>query len=262
MAKKKATTTKTTDKTDALATTGNGELVALNNGKYALAQFTPEQLHEAVAMNFEGEELRPQDLDRVRMPSGGGISFEVPQLDGEIEPVKMLRGIIVAHHLGRAYWKESLDDSGGGTPPDCASRDGKNGQGDPGGLCSKCKLNEFGTGKKERGKACKEMKLIFLLQPTSLLPIVVVLPPTSLQAFKKYLMRLTMSATPYSKVETEISLEKDHNADGIEYAKAKFKVAQKLDEASANFVTDYARSMQAAFESIDIGSDDATGMAD
>jgi hypothetical protein len=103
------------------------------------------------------------------------------------------------------------------------------------------------------------MKLIFLLQPTSLLPIVVVLPPTSLQAFKKYLMRLTMSATPYSKVETEIALEKDTNADNIEYAKAKFKAAQKLDEASATFVTDYAKSMQAAFESVDITSDDATG---
>jgi hypothetical protein len=196
------------------------------------------------------------------MPSGGGIAFEVPQLDGEIEPVKTLRGIIVAHRIGRAYWKDSLDDSGGGTPPDCASRDGKHGVGEPGGLCANCPLNQFGSDKRERGKACKEMKLIFLLKPDSLLPIVVVLPPTSLQPFKKYLMRLTMSATPYSKVETEISLEKDSNADGIDFAKAKFRAAQKLDEASATFVTDYARSMQAAFESVDITSEDATGAAD
>ena len=261
MAKK--TKAKDEGKTEALATTGgNGELVALTEGQYALTEFTPEELREAVMMNFEGEELTPNDLDRVRIPAGGGIAWEVPTAEGEIDTAKKLRGIIVHHRTARAYWSQSLEDSGGGSPPDCASRDGKMGIGEPGGICAKCPLNQFGSDERERGKACKEMKLIFLLKPDSLLPIVVVLPPTSLQPFKKYLMRLTSSATPYSRVETEIALEKDQNTDGVAFAKAKFAAVQKLDKASSDFVASYVGSMRGAFEAVEIDSDDATGAAE
>jgi hypothetical protein len=242
--------------TTAMTTPAAGGLAALND--YALAQFTPEALREAVMMNFEGEELTPGDLDRVRIPAGGGIAWEVPTPEGEIEPAKKLRGIIVSHRTARAYWAKSLDESGGGSPPDCSSRDGKMGIGEPGGVCANCPLNKFGSDAREKGKACKEMKLIFLLKPDSLLPIVVVLPPTSLQPF---LMRLTSAAVPYSRVETEIALDKEKNAEGIEYARAVFKAAQKLDQQSADFVGEYAKSMRGAFEAVEVDSKDATGEA-
>lgn len=234
-----------------------GSMVALVQGNYALTEFTPGELQEAVAMNFEGEELRPTDLDRIRIPAGGGTTWEVPTAEGETEPAKVLRGIIVHHKTARAYWESSLEESGGGSPPDCSSADGKMGNGTPGIACASCPMNKFGSDSRERGKACKEMKLLFLLKPDSLLPIVVVLPPTSLVPFKKYLMRLTSAAVPYSRVETEIKLEKDQNADGIDFAKASFKATQRLDPESAEFVATYAKSMRGAFEGVEVTADDA-----
>ena len=255
----KATATAKAETQDMVQAETQTAMVALQKGEYALTEFSPDELREAIQMNFEGEELRPSDLDRVRIPAGGGIAWEVPTPEGEVEPAKALTGIIVHHKTARAYWESSLEDSGGGAPPDCKSADGTTGNGTPGGNCAKCPMNQFGSDSRERGKACKEMKLLFLLKPDSLLPIVVVLPPTSLQPFKKYLMRLTSAAVAYSRVETEIKLEKESNTDGIDYARAVFKATQRLDPASAKFVSEYAKSMRGAFEGTEISSDDATG---
>lgn len=257
--------TKKQTKKEAANNGGNGEstaLVVLDKGNYALAKFTPEQLREAISENFADDELTPNDLDRVRVPSGGGTAWAIPTLEGEEDMVKLIDGVIVHYRPARAYWSQSLDESGGGSPPDCTAPDGKHGVGTPGGTCAVCPLNQFGSADGGRGKACKEMRLLFLLRPDSLLPLVMVLPPTSIKPFKKYLQRLTSAAVPYSKVQTTIGLEKTKNKDNIEYAQATFKVVEKLDDASAAHVAAYADSMKAAFEAVEIVADDAQGNAD
>jgi hypothetical protein len=245
---------------------GNGEstaLVVLDKGGYALAKFTPAELREAIGANFADDELTPNDLDRVRVPSGGGTAWAIPTLEGDEDMVKQIEGVIVHYRPARAYWSQSLDESGGGSPPDCSAPDGKHGVGEPGGACAACPLNQFGSASDGgRGKACKEMRLLFILKPDSLLPLVLVLPPTSIKPFKKYLQRLTSAAVPYSKVQSTIGLEKTKNKDNIEFAQATFKVVEKLDPASADHVAAYAESMRAAFEAVEITADDAAGTAD
>lgn len=237
-------------------------LTVLDQGNYALAKFTSEQLVETVVANFGEDSLTPNDLDRVRIPSGNVRQWALPSLEGEDVMSKAIRGVIVMYRPGRAYWERGLDESGGGSPPDCSSSDGKMGVGQPGGVCANCPLNQFGSATKGKGKACKEMRLLFLLRPESLLPLVMVLPPTSIKPMKKYLQRLTSAAIPYPKVETEIGLVEASNADGIKYSQATFKMLGKLDDASAKHVAAYAESMKGAFEAVELTADDAQGAAD
>ena len=117
---------------------------------YALTEVAEGgDLQEIIADNLGGEQITPFDLDRVTVPAGGALSWEVPTLDGE-ESVKEIEGIVIYWRTARAYWEQGLDESGGGSPPDCSSDDGQIGIGTiaatvQGGQCSACPMNQFGS---------------------------------------------------------------------------------------------------------------------
>jgi hypothetical protein len=172
-----------------------------------------------MADNLGGEQITALDLDRVSTPAGGGTSWTIPTLEGDTE-VKELEGIIVYTSVQRVYWADAF--TGGGAPPDCYSEDSVHGAGNPGGNCTKCPLSQFGSGENGKSQACQMRRLIFLIQPDNLLPLVVSVPPSSLKEAKNYLMRLASKGlTSYSMV-SRLTLEKDKNADGIAYSKIKF----------------------------------------
>lgn len=172
---------------------------------------------EIISENLGGG-ISAMDLDRVKIPSGGGIAWEVPSLEGS-EMAKTLEGVIIYHMDTNAYWPDAIDD-GAHVPPACVSRNGRMGLGTPGGMCATCALNQFGTdSKKGRGKACKNMKMLFVLQPGKLLPLAILLPPTSIPPVKKYLLQLTSEGMPFYGVKSKLSLVKDKNADGTEFSK-------------------------------------------
>src|SRR5699024_11202189 len=65
-------------------------------------------------------------FDAVKIPSGGGLAFEVPGDDPDNpETAQSLTGVIVHHHPVNVYWEHDFDGSGG--LPDCSSPDGKRG---------------------------------------------------------------------------------------------------------------------------------------
>lgn len=164
---------------------------------------------EIISDNFGDEGFRPSDLERIKMPAGGGRAWDIP----DEPPVAVLEGVIVSWHTARSFWFRSLDDSDETTPPDCASMDGQLGngefgpgsQGNPSGECAVCPMNAYGSGG-ANSKACKEQRQLFLLQPGSVLPLVVSLPPTSLAPFRKYMTRLASKGIPYYGVVTRMSL--------------------------------------------------------
>lgn len=96
-------------------------------------------------------------FDVVKIPSGGGVAFEVPGDDPDNpDVVKELTGVIVEHHPMNSYWADAY--SGAGAAPDCASMDGKTGIVAATGECidcSMCKFNQFGSDTDGRGKACR-----------------------------------------------------------------------------------------------------------
>jgi hypothetical protein len=116
-------------------------------------------------------------------------------------------------------------------------------------------MNQFGSAQKGRGKACKEMRLVFMLMGEGMLPFVVVLPPTSIPTLKKYLTRLSNKGVKYTRVITSLGLTEAQNKDGIKFAQATFAVAKGkddkaivLDAASFAHVEEYSKSLQTAFE--------------
>lgn len=208
---------------------------------YAIMTMDAGELAQALTENLSGENLVPWDMTRVKVPSGGALSFSVPDMDNpDGVETKTITGVIVHHQTTRCYYETSFEEAPN-QPPTCSSADGVNGTGNPGGVCQQCALNVFGTadGGEKRGKACKEQKVIYILTPETLLPLCIVTPPSSLKRFRNYMLGLTGKACSYSKVVTEISLTKEKNADGIGFSELFFKLSGKLDQGEAQTVKMY-----------------------
>ena len=169
-------------------------------------------------------------FDAVKIPSGGGLSFELSGDDPDNpETAQTLTGVIVHHHPVNVYWEHDFDGAGG--LPDCSSPDGKHGLNAKTGEvldCASCPYNQFGSGK-GNSKACKNTHRVYLLRENEPLPILLTLPPTSLRAFKDYLAkRLIMKGKRSTDVLTSIKLKREKNADGIAYSACVFTKAGDL----------------------------------
>src|SRR5690606_10620160 len=167
------------------------------------------------------------------------------------ENVKAIEGVVVLWKSPRAYWKEDLESTGGGTPPDCASDDGLFGIGDPGGECAKCPFARFGSDSKSgRGQACKQFRLLFMVRPTDLLPLVVACPPTSIRPVKRYFLRLASQAVPFYGVITRLELTKTKNKDGISYSEVVPSVAKVLSKEERAKMKAYSEQLRPALERV------------
>lgn len=174
--------------------------------------------------NFEDGDIDAFQLPRLKVPSGGGLAWTVPTEDGP-KPEAVVSGVIIHHRTWRTYWAGKFEDSAGGTPPDCSSKDGKIGSGLPGGSCLVCPLNEWGSADvaddTKKGKACKESRAVFFLQDGDMLPTLLLLPPMSIKPFKDYLMLITTKMQkPFWQVKTKFALAQDKNAANITYSRA------------------------------------------
>lgn len=237
--------------TTAITKAQPGELVPIN---YAILDIEPASIVEMLAENTGEANISEFDLDRVKVPAGGSTTWAVPSLEGEQE-LKTIEGVIVYQRTVRSFWAQRMEESGGGTPPDCSSQDGiygvgtpklgdiehpalvspgvqYNARGEPGHEakyeCKFCPLAAFGSGGNGRSQACKQSRLIFLLREHSVLPLLIAAPPSSLRAVKQYMLRLSGAGVPFYGVVTSFSLERVKNADNIQYSEIKPAMAQRL----------------------------------
>jgi hypothetical protein len=227
-------------------TTGTA-LMKLDN--YAILQMNTADLKEVLQENLGGQQLSAFELDRVKIPSGGGTMWEVPTLEGT-EDAKAIEGVVIYFKDQNGYWKEDYD--GQNNPPDCMSNDTLVGIGNPGGECARCPLNQYGSDDKGKGKACKNMRTLFILREGDVLPLVLTLPPTSLKEARKYFLRLASKAVPYYGVVTEITLEKDKNEGGITYSKAKLTLKSRLDAGTVKKLKEFQESLRPALEAVKV----------
>ena len=143
-----------------------------------------DSIADIMAENLGDDGLSEFSLDRIRIPAGGGIAFEIPTLEGS-DSAKTIEGVVVGWKTVRGYYANAYD--GSNNPPDCSSNDGEVGMGDPGGYCSDCPLNAWGSDPKGgKGKACAEKRMLFVLRKDDVLPIVIMVPPTSLKGIREY----------------------------------------------------------------------------
>lgn len=189
----------------------------IETGGYA-ALANMETFNEALAEDCDGLEF---SLDKIKIPAGGGTAFEVPtDEEGETDMVKEIVGVILYNHAVNSYYTEKY--SGGSNPPDCGSFDGKVGYGAPGGECKDCPYNKFGSGD-GKSKACKNRRMLYILQENELFPVVLSLPPGSVGSYSNYVKRLISKGLRPSAVVTKITLKKSTSAEGINFSQAVFK---------------------------------------
>ena len=199
--------------------------------------------------DFTAEELA-EDMDglsmsfsRIKIPSGGGKFFEIPTDDPDNpESATTLEGVILHHHAHCAYWPESNDDED--NKPMCSSYDGKVGIGDPGGACATCQLNTFGTAAKGAGKACKNMRVIYLLRSGEYLPIQINLPPTSIKPFKDFYSKAfaLRRRAPYGSI-VRIGLKQENNGKE-DYSVATFRRVADFSGEKLQQVKAYASNFK------------------
>lgn len=202
-------------------------------------------IQSIININMGGAKIDPSMLDKVKVPSGGSLTWEVPTIDGSTEATKELVGVIVGLQDIRTYYATKYD--GGNEPPDCSSADGVIGiPKDPeegleyGGKCSECPLSA-------RGAGCAQRKLVLLLLQNSILPIVLNAPRTSVWELNKYLMRLAGHRLPVFQVVTSFKLIKEKNAAGIEYAKIAPSFVRVLEEKEAQAAQAMYISLRSVF---------------
>lgn len=190
--------------------------IAETSGYVALANM--DTLNNALAEDCDGLEF---SLDKIKIPSGGGTAFEVPtDEEGETDMVKEITGVILFNHAANSYYREKY--SGGSNPPDCGSFDGKVGVGTPGGDCKTCPYNKFGSGE-GKSKACKNRRILYILQENEFFPVMLSLPPGSVGSYTNYVKRLVSKGLRPNSVVTKITLKKASSADGINFSQAVFK---------------------------------------
>lgn len=201
-------------------------LAVLEQHKFELMPMS-DDLKDIIAEEMDGLGAVPFDI--IKIPSGGGLSFEVPGENEDIPTVATeLVGIIVDHHPVNALWMNEYD--GSNNQPDCSSFDGKTAVDSNGEIksCANCPYNQFGTARNGgKGKACKNMHRIYILLGGQAIPTLLVLPPTSIAAWRNYIGKkiVVKGKRPYM-VLTKVTLKKEKNEGGIAYSQAVFtKVA-------------------------------------
>ena len=217
---------------------------------------------------MRADELEGLDLsfEKIKIPSAGSTVFEVPGENDDTDTVKEFSAVILHHHTLNCYYKTKY--TGGSNPPDCGSFDGIIGEGDPGGECKRCPLNQFGTG--ENGsKACKNRRRIYVLREGEVFPLLLSLPTGSLKEFTKFIRRLLSKGKKSNSVVTRFSLKKATNQGGVVYSQAQFAIDRVLtpqEQKLINALTEQVKaySKRVAFDAegspnIDISVDDETG---
>ena len=220
----------------------NENTALMEQGKFLLptmveGDFSKEELAE----DMDGMQM---SFQRVKIPAGGVVQFEIPSDDPENpDYIKTLEGVILHHHASCAYWPEGSEYDDDATPL-CSSVDGKVGVGEPGILCATCPMNQFGSGKEGRGKACKNMRQLYLLRSGDYMPMQVTLPPTSLSPFREFMNQafVLRRRTSFSSV-VQIGLKKASNGTN-DYSVATFKKLYDFEGEDLAQIRAYANSFK------------------
>jgi hypothetical protein len=206
----------------------------------------PETMGDGFDSSDLSEDMEGLDISfpRVKIPGGGVLQFELPSDDPERPSYAgELEGVILYNHSSNAYWPEGSEYSDD-MPPMCQSLDGKTGHGDPGGLCESCGFNFFGSAANGKGKACKNMRMLYLLRSGDFLPLQISLPPTSIGPFRTFMNMVFMlrNRPTYGSI-VKIGLKRA-NSNGYDYSVATFSKVCDLTGEELTAMQAYAANFR------------------
>ena len=242
-----------------LVNVGNADkkLLQLGYEQAQIQELTDEQkqelvviLQEEMKLSGQGVELRPVTI-RINKDA---CKF----MDPFDNVINELKGVIVYKHKARGYWAK-----GDGNIPECSSKDGARGtitETQEERRCSACKYNEWGTAKDDtgintKGKACKEMRRLFIELDDYELPIMVTLPPTSINSLDNYISARMTKGIPDIFKETIITLRKEESH-GFKYAVAEFSIGDNVAPAKIYELKNKRNLIKQAAEAEEITQED------
>jgi len=199
------------------------------------------------------------DLPRLKVPSGGGLAWELETLEG-VDVKKEVDVVLGVIRTGqRAWWKVPVG-QGEASPPSCRSHDGVTGFGvntleegatDETHDCRTCPWSQWGSSRSRadsRAKDCTEKAFVMCFSKGSALPMLLSVPPTSLKALKAYQLKLIGACRPMTAVVTRLSLRRESGAN--DYSVIEFGFAGMLDDDAAAEMKSLGESLKVAFDSV------------
>lgn len=230
------------------------ELAVLDTFKLAkpFEGMDPELLAELEDELADLDEGSGIECRRIKMPSGGALAFEVEGEDGDVDYVKEIQGVILFTHRVNGYWSKALGDGEGNAAPDCSSMDGKTGINNSTGECINCEgcpLNQYGSDPRGgEGKACKNMRRVYLMTSGDPNCYLLTVPPTSIKDVNKKLKTLIASGVPYTGMVVSVKLVKVTNKGGVDYAKIALDKAGLLPAPVAAQAQELRRQLKEKFK--------------
>lgn len=225
------------------------------------------KIKEVIEANFGNRGISLFNLERVRIPAGGSITWNILDPTGEESVEQEIIAMIPYKTDQRCFWERPFEDSGGGSPPSCHSTDlilgfGNNGESDGRHECRTCPRNQWkqGVGDTVAGKECREMRVMFLLRKgreEHIFPSILVITPGSLKNLDGYLTSLTSQGLPFYACLHRLTLEKTQSKGGVKYAAVKAKIVRELDDAELKMVQEYGKAMAVPFGGLTITQEDA-----
>ena len=221
-------------------------------------QIAPSPDALAIIIN-EMSDMDTFPAGRIKVASGGLTALEVTEPgEDEGDVVKAVEGVILTSSRVNAYWAAAMGSSED-KAPNCSSQDGVTGINRETGealACATCHYNQFGTDANGRGKACKNMRQVFMLRPGDMLPLRFDVPPSGLQAFDNYRTRLMLKGKSSNAVLTRIATTKRTNKDGTDYSAPVFEVVGALPLEELPSIRQYAEAFARAAGRATITQDD------
>jgi hypothetical protein len=218
--------------------TNKNEVVAKEQG-----YLVDNKMTEIITKEFKG---LPLTLAKIKIPSGGGLAFEIPSADPENPDLeKSFEAVIAVHRPINVYYKEKY--TGEIVAPDCYAADAENGIIRETGeitKCADCPLNQYGSGEGGVGKACQNKHVLFLVREGEYLPTILTLPSTSLKPFTVYMRQLLTKGKVVSDVVTKFSLKREKNKSGIEYSEAVFSAIRALTDEEKKSLGNITESLE------------------
>ena len=256
-----------------MTTTGLITIDEAERGKF-LALRPDSGLAAAQAEN--GEEFGLGTLTRVKTPSGGATTWEVDDGLGNVESVREITGALVLYRKRATLWGRN-DTVSEGVKPYLVSDDHPTlatGYLVPGGepgdldldLIDVCRIEgtdeidvrdkahggdfhyaEYGTSGKagSKGKRWKEQRILGILRPGDMFPLILVAQPGSLKAISSVVARLT---NPFWRHVVKLTLKKEQASTGEPYSMLQMAVVGLLPEDDAlRLKSQYTDPLNAAF---------------
>ncbi len=262
----KASETKTNEEGKALAPLASSKFLALR----------PESgVMEAIQANLgEGGAVEETMLTRVKIPAGGATKWTVETAKGEIV-TETIEGILVYFGKGGVLfpsndpkegqlpllrtddWKTAYqvgEDFGDINPEELKKYEVAPGVYD----WQRLPWNQFGSGREQRGKRCKNYYAMCVLREQDALPLLLRAMPGSLKSFEKFRNSLIAIGMPHFRAVVSIGLEAAKNDAGQKFSRMTFKMTGELSKEEGDVVRKlYTEPLREAIRRLDV--DDLAG---